>query len=354
MIMKDNVNNIWGSVIPVVILLLLLSLQKVGFALLLWLCVAGIFVFLLMILSWSGTKHYFGFLMDERNKFSLSRLQFIMWVLLILSGFLSGALWNILKGQTDPLSIAVNPEIWIILGIATISMVASPLIKSSKEGSRRSGTIQVMKSRDDAKLGDILMGEEEGNFFTIDIAKIQLLFFTMILIAAYAIMLFQAFIVLNFDIPVRVAQLPTIDQSVITLFGISHAGYLMSKAIPRPETDQTIIIAKAETCAQKAKCWLNKAGKKGGKHETKYERYKTALQEAETAVELLVNYCARIGNDLTPEMIATKENAAKLKKQAEDNWTKEVEADKDPVWALFRDSATKYLDLIEILERFTD
>ncbi len=352
--MKDNVNNIWASVIPVVLLLVLLTLQKVGFALLLWLCIAGIFIFLLMLLSWSGTKNYFGFLIDERNKISLSRLQFIIWVLLILSGFLAGALWNILKGETDPLGIAVGPEIWIILGIATISMIASPLIKSAKEGSRRNGTIQVLKSRSDARLGDILMGEDESNFFVIDIAKIQLLFFTMIFVTTFAIMLFQQFLALNFDIPVKVTQLPTINQSLLTLFGISHAGYLMSKAIPRPENDQIVIVAKAEECKQKAKCWLNKAGKKDGKQETKYERYKTALGEAENAVELLVNYCARIGNDLTPEMISLKENAAKSKKQAEDKYTQEAEADKDVVWALFRDSADRYLDLIDVLERFTD
>ncbi len=352
--MKDNVNNIWASVVPVVVLLLLLSLQKVGFALLLWLCVAGIFIFVLMILSWSGTKNYFGLLVDERNKFSLSRLQFLIWIILILSGFLAGALWNILKGQADPLGITVSPEIWIILGIATISLVGSPLIKASKQGSRRNGNIQVLKSRADARLGDILKGEEESNFFVIDIAKIQLLFFTIIFVAIYAIPLFLQFLALDFDIPVKVSILPSIDSTLLTLFGISHAAYLMSKAIPRPENDQTVIIAKAEECMQKANCWLNKAGNKRSKPEMRYERYITALGEAANGVELLVNYCARIGNDLTPEMVASTKKGADTKAKAEEKWKNEVETDKEPVWALFRDAAGIYLDLIEILERFTD
>ena len=348
---NDKVNSIWGCVIPIVLLLLLLSLQKAGFALLLWFCIAGILIFILMILSWSGTRAYFGFLIDERNKVSLSRLQFIIWILLILSGYLTGALWNLLKGQPDPLLIAIQPEIWIILGMAAISLIASPLIKSAKEGSRRNGTIQFLKSRGDARLKDILMGEEEGNFFVIDIAKIQLLFFTMIFVSVLAIMLFQQFLALDFDIPTKVTQLPTIEQSLLTLFGISHAAYLMSKAVPRPEYEQTIIIAKAEECLQNAKNWAYKAGKKGGKHEIRYERYKNALGEAENGVELLIEYYTRIGNDLTPEMNTLKESAENLKKQAEDKWTKEVDVEKETIWALFKDSLEKYVDLIELLEQ---
>ena len=74
-----------------------------------------------------------GLLIDERNKISLSRLQITLWTIVVLSGFLTAAFSNLASGQPNPLAIAIPSELWPLMGISTTSLVASPLIKSTKK-----------------------------------------------------------------------------------------------------------------------------------------------------------------------------------------------------------------------------
>ena len=73
-----------------------------------------------------------GLLIDERNKISLARLQLTLWTIVVLSGFLTAALSNLAAAQPNPLAISVPSELWLLMGISTTSLVASPLIKSTK------------------------------------------------------------------------------------------------------------------------------------------------------------------------------------------------------------------------------
>jgi Na+/H+-translocating membrane pyrophosphatase len=73
-----------------------------------------------------------GLLIDETNKISLSRLQMTLWSLVVLSGLLTAALSNVGSGQPNPLVIAVPSELWLLMGISTTSLVASPLIESTR------------------------------------------------------------------------------------------------------------------------------------------------------------------------------------------------------------------------------
>ena len=74
-----------------------------------------------------------GMLIDDRNKMGLSRLQMILWTIIVLSGFLVAALSNLATGQADPLAIAIPSQLWLLMGISTTSLVGSPLIKSTKK-----------------------------------------------------------------------------------------------------------------------------------------------------------------------------------------------------------------------------
>jgi len=73
-----------------------------------------------------------GLLVDERNKMSLSRLQMILWTIIVLSGFLTVALLNIRSRQADALSITVPPQLWLLIGISTTSLIGAPLILNTK------------------------------------------------------------------------------------------------------------------------------------------------------------------------------------------------------------------------------
>ncbi len=197
-----------------------------------------------------------GLLIDDRNKISLSRLQMIFWTIVVLSGFLTAALSNLAAGQTNPLSIAIPRELWLLMGISTTSLVGSPLIKSTKKTKepndeektatfnlmakegvdtnklKNRGQIIVNTTLEEARWSDLFKGEESGNAAQLDLSKVQMFFFTLILVLAYAVALGTAFA----GSELKIDKFPGLDSSMVTLLGISHAGYLVNKGVPHSKT----------------------------------------------------------------------------------------------------------------------
>ena len=60
-----------------------------------------------LIVSDGVTDSYWGLLIDERNRMSLSRLQMVLWMLVIVSAFPAAAIGNVRLGVDDPLAIAI-------------------------------------------------------------------------------------------------------------------------------------------------------------------------------------------------------------------------------------------------------
>lgn len=195
-----------------------------------------------------------GVLIDSRNKISLSRLQMILWTVMILSGFLIAVLIN-LRRTENPLSITLDKQLWALMGISTTSLVGSPLIKSSKKGEKENraetnrskaimaehgiettnvmaqGKILVNATPEDARWTDIFKGEESGNGASLDLAKIQMFFFTLVTWSVYAISLGNHFMN-NLGQNQWISSFPDVNGSMVALLGISHAGYLANKAVP--------------------------------------------------------------------------------------------------------------------------
>lgn len=191
-----------------------------------------------------------GVLIDNRNVISLSRLQLVIWTVLVLSGFFTGALWNLLMGLEDALTINVPTELWILMGISTTSLVGSPLIMSIKkehdpdetelDATKKSllsqgeesatidnkGLILVNTDPKLARWSDMFTGDETGNGAHVDMAKVQMFFFTLIVAIAYGTALGKMFVMTSSG---GFNSFPNLDQSLLSLIGISHAGYLTSK-----------------------------------------------------------------------------------------------------------------------------
>jgi hypothetical protein len=201
--------------------------------LLTWLIIVALFLAFLFVVGHGITGRVGGLLIDERNKMSLSRLQMVLWTLVILSGLLTIALSNIGRSSPTPLAIAVPTQVWLLLGISTTSLVGSPLLKSNK---MRQGKIKVREDLHEAEVADLFRGEETTNCNTLDLARVQMFFFTLVLVLAYAVLLGSLFI----KITGVIGSLPDIDPSMTTLLGISHAGYLANKAIPHPEAPEQV------------------------------------------------------------------------------------------------------------------
>jgi hypothetical protein len=222
-----------------------------------------LFLMLFSIVAGDGiTGLWRGVLIDERNKMSLSRLQLLLWTILILSSFLTATLINIHRGQPEPLSIALPGDLWLLMGISTTSLIGSPLIRNSKKAEptndeaknktlsllesegvdsskvKAQGQIIVNQNLEDASWSDLFKGEEVGNAAHLDLGKVQMFYFTLIILTVYAIALgamFQASIQANAE---KIASFPDLGTGMVALLGISHAGYLASKAVPHTPPEQ--------------------------------------------------------------------------------------------------------------------
>jgi hypothetical protein len=202
---------------------------------------------------------------DERNKMTLSRLQLIGWTVLVLSAFLVIGLQNLRAGADNPLEVAIPEVVWMAMGISTVSLVGSPLILSTKkrrkpnrdeanrtmselvgpmvlEASdadervlrqggptgpiRAFGQVEVRATPAEASWADLFRGDETGNSAFVDIGKVQMLLITVVVLLTYGVAILGLF---SGGEPIE--ALPALDDSMLALLAVSHAGYLSVKAV---------------------------------------------------------------------------------------------------------------------------
>ena len=172
------------------------------------------------------THRWDGLLIDRYNRMSLARLQLTLWTVLILATLLAIALASTLAGTANPLAIAIPEQIWVVMGISTTSLVSAPILQARKADAK---LIAYKAGFEEASWQDLFRGDETGNFPYLDLAKIQMFFFTVVLVVVYGVGI--AHLLAG---SAAVTALPEMDSSMIALLGISHAGYLANKAVPRP------------------------------------------------------------------------------------------------------------------------
>ncbi|HEU5226862.1 MAG TPA: hypothetical protein VFU49_03545 [Ktedonobacteraceae bacterium] len=231
-----------------------------------WLAILLLLTFFIALAANGVTGNWRGALIDNRNRISLSRFQMLLWTILILSAYLAATLANMkvtpdLTGTGNLFSVAIPSGLWLLMGIATTSLVAAPLILSTKttktpDEQQKDNTLKLLANQhvdvgndnvidrgqiiayatpDNARWADLFTGEEVGNAAQFDLSKIQLFYFTFILILVYGIALATIFA----GPGPTIKALPDIDQGILALLGISHAGYLTSKAIPHSQSDNS-------------------------------------------------------------------------------------------------------------------
>jgi hypothetical protein len=209
-----------------------------------WIACTIVLVTLLLLIGALIKRHPFGILIDSRNKLSLSRLQVVLWTLLILSAFCAIAL------QNSTVSIYMAPELLALMAISTGSTAGAVIIKSTKAGRDPDSSVPaaspsspprrgILTTSDKPNFGDMFKGEEIVDSDYVDIAKVQMFSFTLAAIVGYTISLLNH----NFmQVPAGegmdgyVLSFPPISTALVALIGISHAGYLTVKAAPHTPT----------------------------------------------------------------------------------------------------------------------
>ena len=232
-----------------------------GYTLGAWLVTMALLAAFVFVAGHGITGLWRGALIDENNKISLSRLQLVLWTILILSAILIAALANISGNFPNPLAISLPQQLWLVMGISTTSLVGSPLILGVKKGQpsnqaaldttaklltdRRAispgavtaqGQVLIKTDPRSASWADLFTGEETGNGAHLDMGRIQMFYFTIVLLIAYGVALGDLFVthgkVIN--------AFPVLDQSMVALLAISHGAYLTNKAIPHTSTTSAI------------------------------------------------------------------------------------------------------------------
>jgi hypothetical protein len=173
-----------------------------------WIAVSAVIVGMCMFAGWLVNGRLDGILIDERNRISLSRLQWMTWFIVLLGGYFAAAVWNVrymehwdIKGHFPDM----QADLWALLGIVSASAVASNLIvdrKKSQTGQASnaavntaalptSGQSDQVGSMDrnfapgEANWADLFLGEEVANRYVVDISRLQKLFVTVLLAVAY-------------------------------------------------------------------------------------------------------------------------------------------------------------------------
>ncbi len=239
----------------------------------------GLLALFLVIAGHGVVGEWLGALIDERNRMSMSRLQTALWTVVVLSGFLAAAVWNVRPSTPEKvlppnapaelkavvkLDIAVPPELWAVMGISVASLVGTPLIRSAltkkedggghkqtvvlKELNRQAnvntedaawngaylnGRIACQSTPANARVVDLFQGEQETDAAHLDLGKVQVFFFTALLVFAYSAMMYQEFAAATGESKFCIPALPALSQGMVALLGISHAGYLANKAVDR-------------------------------------------------------------------------------------------------------------------------
>ena len=247
-------------VLPIVLLAILILIGWIGLTVVprrgltrstAWMLILALMAAFAVVTGRSITGYWRGILIDNRFKMSLSRLQVLVWLCIVLSALLTASLTNLAFGAQSALAIQVPQELWILLGISAVSGVASPVLMAPKKDKpadpieldktvselqkddhidvdkTHASIIVENKSPKDARWSDLLRGDESGNAATVDLGKLQMFFITFVVGLGFCVAVQRLF-----DGAGPVTALPAVDSTVNTLLGISHTGYLANKVVP--------------------------------------------------------------------------------------------------------------------------
>ncbi|MCY1020579.1 hypothetical protein [Pyxidicoccus sp. MSG2] len=207
----------------------------------------GALALFLLVLGQAISGTPFGVLVNERNMMSLSRMQAVVWTVIVVGGYLTMALSRVKAGTPDAVAVGIPQELWLAMGISTTSLLGTPLILGAKRTRKPDekmmrntstqlaedmkdieqnsvGTLYANKSIQDARVSDMFQGDEVGNTAHIDLAKVQMFYFTLIASVSYFMDVASSVMTGKTD------GLPALSQGFVALLALSHGGYLLGKA----------------------------------------------------------------------------------------------------------------------------
>ncbi len=226
-----------------------------GDALTNWYWLMLLFVVVLAVIGKVMCDTFKGVFVDERNVMSLSRVQMVAWSILVLTAVLAFVLHSVDTGNGSCLRDAtgcvpdIPQQLWLLMGFSTATLVASPVLLSNSGAAEPdqkkseeivnglalqgyqtseqelSGALYKNKSPRDARWSDLITGEQNSNCLHLDLARLQMCFFTLVALLSYAVLLHG-----QLSQAAVFESLPDLSEGLLAIVAISHGGYLVSKA----------------------------------------------------------------------------------------------------------------------------
>jgi hypothetical protein len=186
----------------------------------------------LALFGLSSGRGWGGLLIDSRHKFSSSRLQIILWTVIVLSTVISVVGFNVVSGASEPIGFTIPGNVLAVIGVSVAGFAGSSLVKSTKN------TKNLHRNSDHTKANvrNLIEAEDDKSEVPgLEVSKVQMLAFTFVSVAAYSYVVLAWFA--DAKVASDLASFPDFSEGMLALIAISHGGYLGYKAAPNKKLD---------------------------------------------------------------------------------------------------------------------
>jgi hypothetical protein len=216
------------------------------------------------------TPGWLGMLVDARGRFSLNRLQVVVWSIVVVSLVAGVFFGRLIEGVVDPLNFTIPEKVLGLLGISLGTGVTVGAIKSNKSHTaaapltpRPAGAevhepaVPAAVGRAATKLASYqatstmpflaqIFMMEEGEYANdvVDVGKFQGFGFTIVLVVAYVATAIHA--ISQAKTAGNVTALPDLNGTFLVLLGISYAGYAGGKLPSQTGTPRMAGVVKGD------------------------------------------------------------------------------------------------------------
>lgn len=172
-------------------------------------------IFVSVGLCRNENKKWYGVLIDQTNRVSLSRLQIVCWSILVLSA------WTAVVLSLRSTDFSLTGELVALMGISVGSAGGAVIVKQQRLSS---GSL-IVKTDYEPHFKDIFMNEGKNSDTYVGNGKVQMFYITLAALVGYGYTLWR------WEIPGENIAFPALSESLLYLIGISHGGYLTIKGV---------------------------------------------------------------------------------------------------------------------------
>jgi len=189
-------------------------------------------------------------LANTSNHLSLPNVITLCWFVVLVSAYLAVALFNMhfwIPGDPcdpcdacDPcnpckiplsLDIDIPNGVWVLAGITVTHLAGTSVIRYQKKLAEAQNPLRALKDASPAKFSDLVTYDEASAGDAMDLTSVQHLMFQIAAVVVYAIAL--GVLMAKTDIAKAITVFPDIPAGFLALLGVSAAGNLVNRAVPR-------------------------------------------------------------------------------------------------------------------------